>query len=262
MTDQYLQEQHAFMSRAPREPSSSPSQSSDINHKHSWVMLSQDKDIIRLPHEHIRLVTGHRISLELGAAKAFQSESQPPFSIKSDDGTAYITTQRLIYIPARPTEAFQSFTAPILNLEDSHISSPWFGSWYWTASMTPVSQGGIPPEIPRVEVKLTFKDGGHNEFMARFVEIKERLYHIRDIEQETGQAIGSIPEEQLPAYSPQTLGVPRGAGNTAPYGHSRSGSTASQNRSPNEPPPGYEEAQAQQVSMRLEDHIRHNAERE
>ncbi|PHH55691.1 UPF0664 stress-induced protein C29B12.11c, partial [Ceratocystis fimbriata CBS 114723] len=248
MTDQYLQEQHAFMSRAPRESSSSPPKSSDIDQKHSWVMLSQDRDIIRLPHEHIRLVTGHRISLELASPKSFQTESQPPFSIKSDDGTAYITTQRLIYIPARPTEAFQSFTAPILNLEDSHISSPWFGSWYWTASVTPVSQGGIPPELPRVEVKLTFKDGGHNEFLTRFVEIKERLSHIREMERETGQVIGSIPEEQLPAYSPQTLGVPTGASSNMPLvgGHSRSGSTASQNRSPNEPPPGYEEAQAQQ----------------
>lgn len=127
--------------------------------------------------------------------------------------------------------------------------------------MKPVSQGGIPPEFPRVDLKLTFKDGGHNEFLARFIEIKERLAHVREMERETGQVIGSIPDEQLPAYSPQNLAVPGQSGSRPANAHSRSPSTTSQNRAPSEPPPGYEEAQVQEVSMRLEDHIRDAAER-
>jgi WW domain-binding protein 2 len=128
-----------------------------------------------------------------------------------------------------------------------------------------VSQGGIPPDIVRVEIKLTFKDGGHNEFRARFEELKERLEHIRRIERETGQTV-NIPDEPLPAYEARNETNNQSESGLAPVpappAVGRSSSSASQNPRPNEPPPDYDEAQAQAVSMRLEDHIREEAERQ
>lgn len=135
-----------------------------------------------------------------------------------------------------------------------------------------MSQGGIPPDIPRVELKLTFNDGGGNEFNTKFIEMKERLHHIQDVAGSTGTLI-NIPDEQLPAYEANE-GQGRGPAATADAGGAgatglapaetlgRSASASSQNtRAPDEPPPGYEEAQAQTISMRLEDHIREEAER-
>ena len=102
-------------------------------------------------------------------------------------------------MPTRPTDQFKSFAAPILNFEDSYISSPWFGSWYWAATVKPVSQGGIPADLPRVSLKLSFMEGGHNDFWAKFEQIKERLHHARDLERELGHRVLN-PEEPLPAY--------------------------------------------------------------
>jgi hypothetical protein len=184
----------------------------------------------------------------------------------------------LIYIPAKPTDDFKSFATPILSVENSYISSPLFGSWYWLAEVKPVSQGGIPPDIPRVEVRLTFKDGGHIEFRDKFEEIKERLYQIREVERATGRS-AHLPDEPLPAYQAEEGGASRGVvGTDATAGQSNAGggatlapssavgrsvSSGSQNpRAPDEPPPGYDEAQAQSISMRLEDHIREEADRQ
>lgn len=152
----------------------------------------------------------------------------------------------------------------MLNYEDSHGGSPWFGSWYWRAVVTPVSQGGIPPDIARVELKMTFKDGGHYEFVNEFETLKQNLHHCRDIERETGQRI-SVPDEPLPAYEgPAGSGTGSGTANAGrlaaedPPARSDSSSRA---RGPDEPPPAYEEAQAQSISMRLEDHIRGSVDR-
>lgn len=149
----------------------------------------------------------------------------------------------------------------MLNFEDSHIGSPWFGSWYWHAVVTPVSQGGIPADIPRVELKLTFKDGGHNEFVIEFERLKENLHHYREIERETGQRM-RVPDEPLPAYEGPGGSATTGGGRLAPeQPPERSNSSTSRGRGPDEPPPAYEEAQAQTISMRLEDHIRGAADR-
>jgi WW domain-binding protein 2 len=175
----------------------------------------------------------------------------------------------LIYIPAKPTEEFKSFATIILNVENSHISSPLFGSWYWLAEVKPVSQGNIPPDIVRVELKLTFKDGGHIEFRDKFEEIKERLAQVAEIQRASGHAV-SIPDEPLPAYEARQENpapAPSGSATLAPEPLSsvvRSTSTGSQNprAPPDEPPPAYDEAQAQLISSRLEDHIREEASRQ
>jgi WW domain-binding protein 2 len=152
---------------------------------------------------------------------------------------------------------------PILNVEDSRIESGWIGAWYWHGFAKPVPQGGIPADVVRLEIKIYFNEGGHDEFRLRFEEVKERLHHIRDIERETGQRI-TVPDEPLPAYEAQASTVPAAGSSSqsAPGpGHipGRSDSSASARRAPDEPPPNYDEAQAQTLSMRLEDHIRDEA---
>jgi WW domain-binding protein 2 len=95
MTDQYLQEQHAYTItqtiQAEREAAALANAESDRST--SWVMLSQNGDIVRLPHEHIRHNAGSRISMDLSVPRPLQTAT--PFLIKSENGTAYITNQRV-----------------------------------------------------------------------------------------------------------------------------------------------------------------------
>ncbi|KAF6830736.1 ww-domain ligand protein [Colletotrichum plurivorum] len=263
MTDQYLQEQHALtIARTVQRERELAQARLDSDHGDSWVMITQTGEINPLPHEHIRHRSNAKISLDLSVPKSLQ-QGRTPFTRKSDNGTVYITTQRVIYIPAKPTPEFKSFHAPILNCMDSYVGSPFFGAWYWSATVVPVAGGGVPPDIPRVELKLSFKEGGHSEFRQRFEELKERLEHVRRLQQETGQVV-NIPDEPLPAYEATEGGGPDSVApsNLAPQpAVSRSGSSGSHNRRPDEPPPDYDEAQAQTLSMRLEDHIREESDR-
>ena len=112
-----------------------------------------------------------------------------------------------------------------------------------------------------MELKLTFKDGGHNEFAIEYERLKENLHHYREIERETGQRM-RVPDEPLPAYEGPGGGTSTGGGRLAAEQlPERSNSSTSRVRGPDEPPPAYEEAQAQTLSMRLEDHIRGAADR-
>ncbi|KAJ0307806.1 hypothetical protein COL516b_003776 [Colletotrichum fioriniae] len=279
MTDQYLQEQHALtIARTVQRERQLAQARLDSDHGDSWVMITQTGDINPLPHEHIRHRSNAKVSLELSVPKALQ-QGRTPFARKSDNGTAYITTQRtwrrraklitllqVIYIPAKPTAEFKSFHAPILNCADSYVGSPFFGAWFWSATVVPVSGGGVPADIPRVEVKMSFKEGGHSEFRQRFEELKERLEHVRRLQQETGQTV-NIPDEPLPAYeategggaAPSNLAPPQQQ--EQPAGRPASSGGQNANRRPDEPPPDYDEAQAQTLSMRLEDHVREEADR-
>ncbi|KXH40881.1 WW-domain ligand protein [Colletotrichum simmondsii] len=269
--NKYLQEQHALtIARTVQRERQLAQARLDSDHGDSWVMITQTGDINPLPHEHIRHRSNAKVSLELSVPKALQ-QGRTPFARKSDNGTAYITTQRVIYIPAKPTAEFKSFHAPILNCADSYVGSPFFGAWFWSATVVPVSGGGVPADIPRVEVKMSFKEGGHSEFRQRFEELKERLEHVRRLQQETGQTV-NIPDEPLPAYE-ATEGGGAAPSNLAPQQQQqqqqeeeaadRSASSGGQNanRRPDEPPPDYDEAQAQTLSMRLEDHVREESDR-
>ncbi|KAL2756011.1 hypothetical protein ACRALDRAFT_1081961 [Sodiomyces alcalophilus JCM 7366] len=226
----------------------------------NWVTLRDNGDIVPLDNERIRLRI-NKVSLDLTVPKALR-QGREPFSRKSDNGTAYLTTRRVIYIPSQPTPELKSFQAWILDCQDSYVHSPLIGAWYWAGTVRPSPGGGVPPDIPRLNLKLTFREGGHYDFYQRFEELKERMEHVRQLQQETGQFI-NIPDEPLPTYEPRQPGTSE-SNNLDPNtlaSRSRSTSSASQNIRPDEPPPAYEEAQAQQLSMRLEGHIRDEEER-
>ncbi|KAI1402721.1 hypothetical protein F4819DRAFT_453698 [Hypoxylon fuscum] len=229
----------------------------------NWVMLSRAGEIVPLPHESILHRTRGRIALSITAPN--QPPGVPPLNVKSESGTAYITNQRLIYLPSKPTDQFKSFSSKILGCQDTRMYSSWIGPWYWEASVRPVPDGNIPPDFPRVNLRLTFKDGGSSEFESKFVELKARLHHAAQIAEESGQSnwAQTVHDEQLPEYS-----GPRGGDNPSQTREvAQRADEAAQERqahqqTPDEPPPNYDEAQAQAVSMRFDERAREEAERQ
>lgn len=172
-------------------------------------------------------------------------------------------SRQIVYLPAKPTQEpkFESFSAPILKFQDSTTSSSMWWGWVWKSDCIPVSGGGIPPDIPRVEVKFTFSDGGMIDFNEAYIRLRERLFQFQEMRREMGPG-ADVPDEPLPAYEGPADQTPATASTLAapPTRPDRSDSSASR-RAPDEPPPGYDEAQAQQLSNRLEDHIRGGVER-
>lgn len=150
------------------------------------------------------------------------------------------------------------------------MHSSWIGPWSWTGIVKPVTGGGIPVDLPRIEVRLIFKEGGHSDFQSKFELLKERLQHARELEQETGQSL-IVTDEELPPYEPAS-----GSSNppqpplSADAGHaamSSQGGSSSQGQQPpqpgpDEPPPDYIEAQSQAIGMQFEERMREEAERQ
>jgi WW domain-binding protein 2 len=180
----------------------------------------------------------------------------------------YSPARQLIYLPARPTDDFKSFSAKILGCQDTRTGSSWFGPWYWEASVRPVPDGNIPPEISRVKIKLVFNDGGFDKFQVKFVEINGRLHHAAQLAQETGQThlLQTVHDEQLPEYTGPAVESSAEVMATRTTEVTQQANEASQREEanqpvPEEPPPGYDEAQAQAVNMRFDERAREEAER-
>lgn len=122
-------------------------------------------------------------------------------------------------------------------------------------------------------MKVTFKEGGAFDFHTIFEQIKERSYQAYTVARETGQNgvagadLANVHLEQLPAYEagkdvedaeePQILSpIPR-----RPTGNATTEAVVPPNNrpAPDEPPPGYEEAQVQAVGDVLEERLRREA---
>ncbi|KAL8777326.1 MAG: hypothetical protein Q9194_002621 [Teloschistes cf. exilis] len=194
----------------------------------------------------------------------------------------------IVYLPATPTPQLQSFSAPILNLQDTRVDAPFFGANSWTGILKPVVGGGIPSHHVYVKLSMTFKDGGAFDFATIYERIKETVSQAVEMARESGRQQGpdlsDINLEQLPAYEevgntvpapPPQLHQPTAISPTAPsYAPSRdSGIVLSsdderhakpstmeasdqQYPPPNEPPPGYEEVQQTSVVENLERNLR------
>lgn len=239
---------------------------------------------VKLPNERILYTSPSRTSLEISSPKTSGSE---PFSVKSDAGLVYITNQRIVYLPSSPTAELQSFSSPILKLQDTHVRAPFFGANYWTASCIPVANGGISPAHSLVELRLTFREGGAFDFHTIFEQIKERLYQAYTVVRETGQRgshvdLANVDLEQLPAYEPASEPAresdpelntqeeepailsprpirPGEATDSGVVGvRSLDGDSPKPEASValDEPPPGYEETQAAAVGAELEHRLR------
>jgi len=245
-------------------------------------MLADDKEFEPLPWERILFKSPARTTLSLQSSNSFPGKQ--PFSVQSSGGVAYLTNQRIVYLPTTPTPQLQSFSAPILNLQDAHVSAPFFGPNVWIAVLQPVTGGGIPPQHAYIEMKMTFKDGGAFDFHTTFEEVKASLSHALEIARESGHTTGqtsnidlsNVHLDQLPAYEeaggnvaapaqqifrPVPISVNNtrqppstGQGSTVPA--SNESTTGEQFVPPDEPPPGYEEAQASSLVNHLEERVR------
>jgi len=155
------------------------------------------------------------------------------------------------------------------------VRAPFFGANYWTATVKPVSGGGIPATHSAIELRFTFREGGAFDFHTTFEQIKERAYQAYTVARENGAAatagvdLANVHLEQLPAYEParevEEDDEPRIL-SPVPVRPSRTNTGEVERPSvappaPDEPPPGYEEAQVQAVSSDLEQRLREEVER-
>lgn len=87
----FYNEQHAYTlaqsANAKRDEEEEPDENA------SWVMLSGDGDVVKLPQEHIFYQVRSRIGLDISVPKTLRASAS--FSVKSDSGTLYVTNQRV-----------------------------------------------------------------------------------------------------------------------------------------------------------------------
>lgn len=178
---------------------------------------------------------------------------------------------KIIYLAEQPTEAFQSFSAFILDTYDPQPRAGGllgFGAWRWRAEAKPRAGGGIPGDVPRIEILLIFNHGGVEGFHSKYSLMHERLSHARDVARETGTRI-TVHDDDLPPYS--ATGGGSAPDQPSPDQPAQTSSAPTQNQAqthsnqpqptPNEPPPDYDEAQAQAVEQQFEERDRQDAER-
>lgn len=195
---------------------------------------------------------------------------------------------QLIYLPADPTPKFQSFSAPILNLQDTHVSAPFFGPNTWYGVLQPVTGGGIPAHHPFVKLKMTFKEGGAFDFSSTYERIKESLIQAAETARESGRTVdlAGVDLEQLPAYEevgeagrvvpsapppiqrPVPISPTRSSrpplldSETVPLpDNAKPPTNESSNHipPPDGPPPGYEETQRNTIANSLEESVRRSS---
>ncbi|KAL9616197.1 MAG: hypothetical protein Q9160_008908 [Pyrenula sp. 1 TL-2023] len=233
---------------------------------------------IPLPNERLLRTTPSRIALSITTPKAYPGNSS--VSISSASGIVYLTNQRIVYLPTNPSPNLESFSCPLLNLHDTHITAPFFGPNAWTALLQPVPNGGIPSTPSAIELKLTFKEGGAYDFHSDFEAMKERLQQAVENARDSGTAepgrmpgigLQGVDLEPLPAYeatasppslnteilatshhSPHPLSPRVEAMPDPPSLETPEAATTETFAPPVDPPPGYEEVQQQSVVAELE----------
>ena len=187
-----------------------------------------------------------------------------------------------MYLPTTPTRDFQSLSAPLLNLHDSHLTLPWFGSNSWQAILQPVPGGNIPSSHAKIELKLVFNEGGAADFHSNFERIKERLQQAVEAARDGGSGAGhgvgtlagvnmdAVHLDQLPTYEASGQDAVAPIPQEPPLQRPRVASPIAANISqdgaaetplrrnlmtaepPNEPPPGYEETQQNSIQQEFE----------
>ncbi|KAL4976654.1 hypothetical protein BDW66DRAFT_159475 [Aspergillus desertorum] len=222
----------------------------------NWVMLDERRGFVHLPNERLLYTSHPRTSFALQPLPSYSGKDK--LFLQSSAGRIYLTNQRVVYIPTQSSDELESFSAPLLNVHDSHVSSPFFGPNAWNAVVQPVPGGGIPPSLVAVQLKVTFKEGGAFDFHNQFERVKERLQQAVEISRESGRGAGDVNMadvhlEELPAYSgPQSYSTESDHIDQTEYRHS----TSDTDDEPQEPPPGYEEVQQQSVANALEERLR------
>ncbi|KAL6248103.1 hypothetical protein RBB50_005451 [Rhinocladiella similis] len=172
----------------------------------NWVMLDPENKFVPLPEERTLYSSASRTGLSI-----------PALNIKSDSGVAYLTNQRLIYLPDAPTTRMQSFSAPLLNIYDARPAMPAVGPNAWLANFRPVAGGNIPDNGRFILINLSFKNGGALTFHYKFEQIAERLRQVVSTAREnntpeerqdrvlSGVNVANVHLDQLPSYEESAL---------------------------------------------------------
>ena len=242
----------------------------------NWVMLDPSKGFVRLPGEEIIFKSPPKTSLSITTPRTYPANI--PLALQSSAGNVYLTNQRVVYLPTSASKDLQSFSAPLLNLHDTHVVLPWFGANSWQAVLQPVLGGNIPADHVKIELKLTFNEGGATEFHSNFERIKERLHQAVESAQAGGFGGGGVPLagvnlesvhlDQLPTYEASgqdpiapaarehqqasTIAMSSGTDSEsirAPEGPPPGRSAP---EAPSDAPPGYEETQQQSLQAEFE----------
>ncbi|KAJ5935371.1 hypothetical protein N7466_004918 [Penicillium verhagenii] len=230
----------------------------------NWVMLHDQEGFVRLPNERLIYTSPPRTTLALTPPSGYKGPET--LSFQSSAGCIYLTNQRVVYLPSQTSASFQSFSSPLLNVCDSHVSAPFFGPNVWTALVKPVAGGGISPSLPAIQLKVTFKEGGAFDFHTNFERIRERLEQVVENTGEgarglRGVDLAGVHLEELPAYegpgsnNPHEPPTPTATSNP-PANNQRASVIGPE---PMEPPPGYEEVQQQSVADALEERLRRDS---
>ena len=96
----FYQEQHSYTLARNANANSDEETDEDT----SWVMMSRDGEVIKLPGEKIYYKVRSRIGLDVSTPKALPNAT--PFSIKSDGGIVYVTNNRVrAFTNAKPGSA-------------------------------------------------------------------------------------------------------------------------------------------------------------
>lgn len=108
---------------------------------------------------------------------------------------------------------------------------------------------------------MIFNHGGIDAFHSKYSLMYERLSHARDVTRETGARV-TVHDDDLPPYSPAAAcaGSAPPAPPEPPLAPTETGGEQPQ-QTPSEPPPGYDDAQAQAVEIQFDERERQDAER-
>lgn len=105
-----------------------------------------------------------------------------------------------------------------------------------------------------------FNNGGMDRFHTKYAVMYERLLHARDVMRETGARV-AVHDDDLPAYTPAAAGarVSTAAAPVQPPPTPAEADPVVPQLTPDEPPPGYDEAQAQAVEQRMDEREQQDA---
>ncbi|KAJ2162011.1 hypothetical protein GGF46_001003 [Coemansia sp. RSA 552] len=185
------------------------------------LLRCETRDPEPLPGENF-LYHCNGVKFELKSGSGYPGD---PVQFAVSSGTAFVSNQRVVYLPVHTTyqtsnqtptdRSLNSFTIPHANLKNQEFTQPLFGSNCYKAFATPVPGGGIAGSAT---LTLTFKEGGGYDFYETARKVVERT-------QETGE----VPpyDETLPVYDNAGGASAAPAAPLAGY--------------PDDAPPGYEQ---------------------
>lgn len=231
-------------------------------------MLSSPRTFTPLPNEQILYSSPDRTTFSLQSMNKFPGHV---LNITSSSGVLHLTDRRIVYLPSAPSPNLQSFAAPIVNLKDSHLITPWIGPNTWAALVKPVPGGNLSGEHGALELNMTFKDGGAYDFQSRYERVRERLHQAIELARNNGTMgeaaqgglggvnMDNVHLEDLPAYEEREGGISAANGVSSARRAAAATTAAARTTRPQQPapqpddaPPGYEEVQRSSVADEVE----------